>query len=198
MAVVVGSMSCYRGADLFFRAKRNNDVAFWAMRMSPPGANMDRAPAEELPVAGYFPDLGEDPRVIIKMIAAWAKIAPEPCFILAPVIPPTMWWFVDNDSKFGWIEREVKPDVVARFCGWLAFLAGFPVVEKRRIGLFGFSAGAYAVVEMFNNHGCILLSGIGLGGAPGHGQRDLEGGGRRESAERYYDIRSVPSADKGA
>jgi hypothetical protein len=136
---------------------------------------MDRAPAEELPVAGYFPDLGEDPRVIIKMIAAWAKIAPEPFFILAPVIPPTMWWFIDDDGEFGWIEREFKPDVVARFCGWLAFLAGLPVVEKRRIGLFGFSAGAYAVVEMFSHHGCIPLSGIGLGGAHGHGQRDLEG-----------------------
>ena len=47
-------------------------------------------------------------------------------------------------------------------------------MDKSRIGLFGFSAGAYAVVEMFS-HGCIPLSGIGLGGAHGHGQRDLAG-----------------------
>jgi hypothetical protein len=47
-------------------------------------------------------------------------------------------------------------------------------VDKSRIGLFGFSVGAYAVVEIFS-HGCIPLSGIGLSGAHGHGQRDLAG-----------------------
>jgi hypothetical protein len=152
----------------------NSVVAFRAMQISPPDSNKDCVPCKEVPVAVYFPGLGEDPCVIIKMKAAWAKIAPEPFFIVAPVIPPTMWWFIENDGQFGWIEGEFKPDVVARFSCWLAFLAGLPVVDKRRIGLFGFSAGAYAVVEMFSHLGCIPLSGIGLGGVHGHGQRDLE------------------------
>ncbi len=110
----------------------------------------------------------------MKMKDKWAQIAPEPFFIVAPVIPPSMWWFIDDDGKFGWIQGKFTPDVVARFSRWLAFLAGCPVVDKSRIGLFGFSAGAYAVVEIFS-HGCIPLGGISLGGAHGHGQRDLEG-----------------------
>jgi hypothetical protein len=153
----------------------NSVVPYHAMRILPRGSSIDRAPSKGLPLAVYFPGLGENVSIIMKMKDAWAKIAPEPFFIVAPVIPPSMWWFIDDDGKFGWIQGKFTPDVVARFCGWLAFLAGCPVVDKSRIGLFGFSAGAYAVVEMFSHHGCIPLSGIGLGGAHGHGQRDLAG-----------------------
>jgi hypothetical protein len=75
-------------------------VAFRAMRISPPGSNIDRAPTKDLPLAVYFPGLGENVAIIMKMKDALAQIASEPFFIVAPVIPPTMWWFIDDDGKF--------------------------------------------------------------------------------------------------
>jgi hypothetical protein len=44
-------------------------------------------------------------------------------------------------------------------------------VNPKRIGLFGWSAGAYAVTELLAE-GCIPLSGVGLGAVHGHGQND--------------------------
>ena len=45
----------------------NSVVAFRVMRISPPGSNIDRAPSKDLPLAVYFPGLGENVSNIMKM-----------------------------------------------------------------------------------------------------------------------------------
>eukprot|EP00913_Durusdinium_trenchii_P018224 g17121.t1 len=48
-----------------------------------------------------------------------------------------------------------------------------PRVDKRRLGLFGFSAGAYAVLEMFAS-GLVPISRLAVGGLHGHGQPNVK------------------------
>jgi hypothetical protein len=84
-----------------------------------------------------------------------------------------MWWFIDDESEYGWIKGKFRDDIVELYCRWLASVIDLPGVDTERVGLFGWSAGAYAVTEVLA-HGCIPVSGVGLGAVHGHGQMDQE------------------------
>ncbi|CAK0872772.1 unnamed protein product [Prorocentrum cordatum] len=149
-------------------------VEFRAQLISPRGSGA--APSRDCayPLAVYFAGLDEKPDVVIEQMASdWAKIAPEPFLMVAAYKPWGMWWFIDNatggSGGYGWVDGEFQ-DEWQLHTRCLRHRGGF--VDHRRVGLFGFSAGAYAVVELLS-HGCIALSGVGIAGVHGHGQHDV-------------------------
>eukprot|EP00931_Biecheleriopsis_adriatica_P022350 TRINITY_DN14384_c0_g1_i4.p1 TRINITY_DN14384_c0_g1~~TRINITY_DN14384_c0_g1_i4.p1 ORF type:complete len:689 (+),score=106.23 TRINITY_DN14384_c0_g1_i4:43-2067(+) len=162
---------CRNGASQTWTdPQTGRSIWFRALLISPQGLQQEK---QKYPLAVYFPGLGEKPEVIQQMKSDWTSIAPEPFLMVAPARPDRMWWFINNDKQFGWVEGDFVPEVASSFSAWLAFLADCTFVDSARIGLFGFSAGAYAAVELLS-HGCVPLSGIGLGGVHGHGQKDAE------------------------
>jgi len=88
--------------------------------------------------------------------------------------PKKSWWFIDNDSSYGWVEGSFQQETVQLFVRWLEALSNFPCVASDKFGLFGWSAGAYAVTEIMAAGGP-YLSGVGLGAVHGHGQLDPDG-----------------------
>lgn len=126
------------------------------------------------PLAVYFPGMTENAGEVMRMKGDWGRLTKEPFVLVAPVKPNKLWWFIDDDSDWGWVKGDVRTALVRVYCEWLAALAELSHVNADRIGLFGWSAGAYAVTEIIG-HGCIPLTGVGLGGVHGHGQRDVEG-----------------------
>jgi hypothetical protein len=149
-------------------------IAYRAMLVTPVGYDLNSLHGTQFPLAVYFPGLAEKPETIMAMESNWRTLAPEPFILVSPARPKKMWWFIDNDSDYGWVTGNFCPDLVTVFCRWLEALAGQDGVDPDRIGLFGFSGGAYAVVEILA-HGCIPVSGVSLGGVHGHGCRDTEG-----------------------
>ena len=137
-----------------------------------PGARV--AAASKLPVAMFFVGLGSGAHEIVKGLDAWRAIAPEPFVMILPSMPKKHWWFIDSLSTFGWIEGEYQRPLAERYSAFVAAVGRWNGIDSARIGLFGFSAGAYAVVELLAiSCGGVRLSGVGLGGVHGHGQCDL-------------------------
>lgn len=129
--------------------------------------------SKALPLAVYFPGLGEKPAGILRMSTEWAEVAPEPFVLAAPCIPKKSWWFINNSMPYGWMEGDFQRPLAKRYCRWLEELAGRKGIDGKRVGIFGFSAGAYATAEVLAQGCGVALSGIGLGGVHGHGQWDL-------------------------
>ncbi|CAE7035138.1 unnamed protein product [Symbiodinium natans] len=127
----------------------------------------------KLPLAVYFPGLGDKSAVIHERASDWAKVAPEPFLLVAPERPRNQWWFLNDGSELGWVRGNLQIDTVDLFCDWIAGMSEFPGVDRDRIGVFGFSAGAYAVAEVLAR-ARLRLCGAGLGGVHGHGQGHLD------------------------
>mmetsp|Transcript_83563 Transcript_83563/g.194297 ORF Transcript_83563/g.194297 Transcript_83563/m.194297 type:complete len:445 (-) Transcript_83563:73-1407(-) len=149
------------------------DVQFRSMLIVP-RTGQHELDGRPLPVAVYFPSLGEKADAIVHMAGDWARIAPEPFVLVAPVRPTKMWWFIDDDSDYGWVQGNFRAETVALFSSWLIALSGRSGIDAGRFGLFGWSAGAYAVSELLAFGSC-PLSGVGLGGVHGHGNNDVAG-----------------------
>eukprot|EP00927_Polykrikos_kofoidii_P038227 TRINITY_DN32535_c0_g1_i1.p1 TRINITY_DN32535_c0_g1~~TRINITY_DN32535_c0_g1_i1.p1 ORF type:complete len:431 (+),score=56.72 TRINITY_DN32535_c0_g1_i1:68-1360(+) len=150
-------------------------VDFHMALITPPGmqANPALFKQAELPLAIYFPGLGEKSDAVVKLDCNWAAVAPEPFILAAPERPKRTWWFIDDDSHWGWIRGNFCQARVGLYCAWICALASKAGINKRRVGLFGFSAGAYAVTEILAHGSGIQFSGVGLGGVHGHGQGDI-------------------------
>mmetsp|Transcript_107402 Transcript_107402/g.310397 ORF Transcript_107402/g.310397 Transcript_107402/m.310397 type:complete len:526 (+) Transcript_107402:111-1688(+) len=136
-----------------------------------PGAGVPRAPL--LPLAFYFTGLGESANMLESLASDMAAVAPEPFLLVSPLRPKGGWWFINSCSRLGWIRGSFQKHLVDRYVAWLESVARRPGVDPNRVGLFGFSAGAYAVAEMLAAGVGITLSGVGLGAVHGHGQWDL-------------------------
>lgn len=134
----------------------------------------DGGPEEGLPVAFFFTGLGEQAQTaLLSRYRDFAAVAPEPFVLVTAARQPGRWWFIDDESYWGWIQGEFRPEAAELVSAWMTELASRPGLDPRRVGLFGFSAGAYAVVELLATSNCVPLSGVGLGGVHGHGQADL-------------------------
>jgi len=148
-------------------------VEYRAMLVLPQGS-VAMPGTGSLPLAVYFHGLGETSEAIDEVAKLCARVALEPFVLVVPSRPARKWWFIDNDSTWGWLQGEFLSGLAALFAAFLGFLAEQPGIDCGRVGLFGYSAGAYAVVEVLA-HGCIPLSGVGLGGVHGHGQQSTAG-----------------------
>jgi len=149
-------------------------VDYKAKLVDAPRAESSSRRSGPFPVAFYFSGLGENPDEAFN--SNWNGVAPEPFILIAPSRPKKKWWFIDNDSSWGWVQGEFIPELCDLYCNWLCDMSRHVDIDSGRVGLFGFSAGAYACVEVLAAAGrrSIFFRGVGLGGVHGHGQSDIE------------------------
>eukprot|EP00746_Dinoflagellata_sp_MGD_P033631 gnl/MRDRNA2_/MRDRNA2_18032_c0_seq1.p1 gnl/MRDRNA2_/MRDRNA2_18032_c0~~gnl/MRDRNA2_/MRDRNA2_18032_c0_seq1.p1 ORF type:complete len:589 (+),score=120.76 gnl/MRDRNA2_/MRDRNA2_18032_c0_seq1:98-1864(+) len=148
-------------------------VEFRASLIQPDGFDDSTAPEDGYPLAFFFTSLGEKEDVFSERIIQMSSVAPEPFVLVCPSRPQDLWWFISDSTPWGWIEGDFLSDQVDLFDSWMIELANAPGVDPSRIGLFGFSAGAYAVMELFGKSN-LSFSGVGVGGVHGHGQSSLD------------------------
>eukprot|EP00971_Amphidinium_carterae_P271736 5392091-Amphidinium_carterae.1 len=89
--------------------------------------------------------------------------------IVAPLRKTSHWWFSDNSNNYGWLEGNLDVELVCNMALLLEELAKHPRVDPRKIVLYGFSAGAYAISELLTTHQSVIARTIVLGGIHGHG-----------------------------
>lgn len=159
------------GAKQVWESLTHGHVQYEARVVQPKGAS-GPLPAE-LPMAFYLTGLGQSDGMLESLARDMTDVAPEPFLLVSPLRPKGGWWFIDSCSGFGWIRGEFQEPVVKRYTAWMEAMVRRPGVDARRVGLFGFSAGAYAVAEILAAGVDIDLCGVGLGGVHGHGQWDL-------------------------
>eukprot|EP00971_Amphidinium_carterae_P335576 6471511-Amphidinium_carterae.2 len=89
--------------------------------------------------------------------------------LVAPLRKSSHWWFSDNSKNYGWLEGNLDVELVCNMALLLEELAKHPRVDPRKIVLYGFSAGAYAISELLTTHQSVIARTIVLGGIHGHG-----------------------------
>jgi dienelactone hydrolase len=94
--------------------------------------------------------------------------------LVAPLLAKDTWWFLDGGGAFGWVEGAFMDQAVIDFLAWLEYLSQDPRIDEEWISLLGFSAGAYAVVELLAKNRQLRFRGAVLGGIHGHGQPDMK------------------------
>ena len=94
---------------------------------------------------------------------------------VAPFRPEGHWWFLDKEHYFGWVDGAFKAELVDAFLCWLCCLSDDVTIDRTRVSLLGFSAGAYAVVELLARNDSVSIQGAIIGGVHGHAQPDLLG-----------------------
>lgn len=144
-------------------------VKFHAKLICPIGSPVP----DKVPVAVYFHGMGETATCVMSMRSQWLQVAPEPFVLLAPQKQKHGWWFLDSDTYYGWVDGKLKEDLVGVYCRWLKYVAEIPGSDAERIGLFGWSGGAYAITELLASSECIQVTGASLAGVHGHGQKDI-------------------------
>eukprot|EP00971_Amphidinium_carterae_P204247 4052955-Amphidinium_carterae.1 len=92
--------------------------------------------------------------------------------LVAPLRKPTHWWFSANNKNWGWLEGELDVELVCNMGLLIEELARHPKVDPRKIVLYGFSAGAYAVTELLTTHQSVPARVVVLGGVHGHGDSE--------------------------
>lgn len=125
-------------------------------------------------LAVYFPGMAGTPNDIDKLAADFASATGEPFVLVVPARRSDYWWFVGDSSQWGWVQGDFNATLVDAYVHWLEFLSRLPGIDETRVGLFGYSAGAYAAAEVFA-HASIPVCGVGFAGLHGHGQPDLNG-----------------------
>eukprot|EP00927_Polykrikos_kofoidii_P082794 TRINITY_DN8325_c1_g1_i2.p1 TRINITY_DN8325_c1_g1~~TRINITY_DN8325_c1_g1_i2.p1 ORF type:complete len:535 (-),score=58.81 TRINITY_DN8325_c1_g1_i2:199-1803(-) len=107
----------------------------------------------------------------------WAAVATEPYVFIAARRPAKHWWFINDASHWGWVQGSISRCMVQGFNAWMEEHIHHPRINRHRVCLFGFSAGAYAVTEILARHDTTPrhpFLGIGVGGVHGHGSCNLE------------------------
>ena len=150
-------------------------VEFAAVLITPADA-ADSELTEKLPIAFYYCGLGEKVNVILEQrVPLWQSETQMPFVLVVPARPAGKWWFIGDDSHWGWISGDFEEEAVDLFGSWMVDIVLHHRIDSDRVGLLGFSAGAYAVTELLARRHLfgLKLSGVGLGGVHGHAQTDL-------------------------
>lgn len=140
-------------------------VEFQAFLIEPPGLAFCK---QHLPLAVCFPGLGARNPAVADAVR---RVALEPFVLVVAIRPKKGWWFIDDGSKHGWITGNVRHNLVRCYVEWIGSLAVRSGIDRDRVGIFGHSAGAYAVLEVLMASN-IRFSGVGVSGVHGHGQWD--------------------------
>ncbi|CAJ1363663.1 unnamed protein product [Effrenium voratum] len=143
-------------------------VKFQARLVLPTGQRPRDGP---MAIAFFFSGLGHEAQDILDM--DWSSVASFPFILVVPNRPAGRWWFIDDDTHWGWLQGKFNSEAVATFASWMNHMISHERVDRQRVGLFGFSAGAYAAVEIFAS-GLVPVTGFALGGVHGHGQPNLK------------------------
>ena len=122
-------------------------VEFAAVLITPADA-ADSELTEKLPIAFYYCGLGEKVNVILEQrVPLWQSETQMPFVLVVPARPAGKWWFIGDDSHWGWISGDFEEEAVDLFGSWMADIVLHHRIDSDRVGLLGFSAGAYAVTE---------------------------------------------------
>ncbi len=69
------------------------EVKFRALLVEPPGLPCREAPSRPLPLAAYFPGLGEGVNIIVERAGELRRVASEPFVLVVPTRPKHGWWW---------------------------------------------------------------------------------------------------------
>eukprot|EP00971_Amphidinium_carterae_P032529 640537-Amphidinium_carterae.1 len=94
---------------------------------------------------------------------------PAGSLLLAAPLRKPSHWFSENSKNYGWLEGNLDVELVCNMALLLEELAKHPRVDARKIVLYGFSAGAYAISELLTTHQSVIARTVVLGGIHGHG-----------------------------
>ena len=152
---------------------------------------------QKLPLAVCFlglgsrcPDVSADVR----------RVATEPFVLVVPSRPKGLWWFIDDCTKYGWIQGSVRHELIRLYGQWICSLADRKEIDSDRVGIFGHSAGAYAALEVMMA-GNMWFSGVGLSGVHGHGQwdcREIPHSLHKEAQSKFSDFLGRVAEHRGA
>eukprot|EP00971_Amphidinium_carterae_P189592 3763348-Amphidinium_carterae.1 len=76
---------------------------------------------------------------------------------------------VDKYSDLGWLEGDFDPSFLDNMHNLFDLAVKHPQVDPKKVFLFGFSAGGYALTEMMASHRGLNARALILGGIHGHG-----------------------------
>ena len=140
---------------------------------------------DDLPMLVYFSGLGTGDKPMENILPLLRGGAPRPFVLVTPLRPRKRWWCIEGDGKWSWCDGEFLADLANDFAQFVRALSELEGIDRNKVSLLGYSAGAYMVTELL---ACgVPAFAVWLGGLHGHGQPDLSnisGTQRRERGEQ--------------
>ena len=137
-----------------------------------PNATLPRS----MPLFVFFGGMNTSTDGGLSRVTTWLEQAPfyglSTFVFVIPLRPQGHWWFLDNDSAFGWVDGKFCANLVDAFLEWIRYLSSDKCIDPEYVSLLGFSAGAYAVAELLARNSAVPIRGVVIGGVHGHGQPD--------------------------
>ena len=130
--------------------------------------------SQDLPLVVWFAGLGDTGGFACLTPALLAPHTSAPFVMAAPRRDNRKWWFISDAGEWGWLDGSFDRIETETVADWINHMANLPGIDRNRISIIGFSAGAYAATEIL---ACsrVRLHCLFVGGVHGHGQPDLEG-----------------------
>ena len=141
-------------------------VDFKVACVVPRGLQGRPVPVSGLPVVFGFPGMCD---VEFGKLDKWIAVAPEPFVLVTLLKPKKFWWFIGGGGGDAWKCGEFCGEMVELFGDFMASVARSDGIDALRVCLLGYSAGAYAVVELLAASPRVSFSGVAVAGAHGHG-----------------------------
>lgn len=165
----------------------SSGICFEATLVEPTGSDRQPLPSI-LPLVIYFAGLGSDDPFQALKPSELAQHASVPFVLAVPLRPKGQWWTISNDGHWGWCDGDFLPDQAELFSEWIKCLARKAGIDKSRVSVFGFSAGAHAATEIIaserGNPGIFMFV---LGGVNSHGEPDL----KRVQGKRIKNVEQI-------
>ena len=185
-----------------FASDNNVHIQFRATVVDPQGLrpSYNKGEPRALPMLVYFGGFtDEDPieqiaREMSECVEKFASVAEESFIFVQPLRPDKHWWVLEmtaerDGSDNGWADGAYSESMSTALAGLVGYLAGHDGVDRSRVALAGFSAGAYACTELLAQQLpklCVVI----VGGLHGHATPDpavdkISAGRWREVEEKF-------------
>jgi len=109
---------------------------YQAILVTPSGAP-ERAmdiPDGSLPLIYYMIGLGANGGLVWMDPNKLRQTATEPYVIAAPMRAAQTWWVLDSDKEpWGYIDGDLKGDLLETLCKWMTEIAAHPKIDKRKL-----------------------------------------------------------------
>jgi pimeloyl-ACP methyl ester carboxylesterase len=135
-----------------------------------------------MPMLVYFGGYtDEDPmeqaaREVRECAEKFGNVAEESFILIQPLRPHKQWWVFEmtterDSSGTAWVDGAYSDNMAAALAELLTYLVDHDNVDKSRVALAGFSAGAYACTELLPQR-LPKLCAVVVGGLHGHATPD--------------------------
>ena len=165
-----------------WRCRKTGNEVQYQVGMVPPMISCARQDSsQDLPLVVWFAGLGDTGGFACLTPALLAPHTSAPFVMAAPRRDNRKWWFISDAGEWGWLDGSFDRIETETVADWINHMANLPGIDRNRISIIGFSAGAYAATEIL---ACsrVRLHCLFVGGVHGHGQPDLEGAAQRVSS----------------